>query len=735
MSLRILYVVPELHLGGSERQLLILAREVKALGHTPRILALRPARRPFPFNDDLDIVTRRLPRPHAVQCFGTYLAEIRRFRPQVIHTFLFGFDFWANLAARLARVPCVVSSRRGFSVWQDWRIRWFQNAGNTLVDGVIANSVTVAEATFRHEAFLNRGQIYSIPNAWVFERIPVDHAPLPMKQGLTFTNVANFWPEKNQEALIRAFVSSDIRAQAHLWLVGDGPGLGPAQALARQLGGGDRVRFLGTRHDIPDILGQTDIYVHASVSESSPNAVLEAMGAGVPVLATACGGVPELLGGGNLGVLVPSCEPAGLKAALRYALAHPADLRERAARAKEAARREHAPRRVAERYLAVYETIRASAGGRRRAAPRHPRLGIYLIGDNSLPSAWFRLFQYVPSLQEAGFALTIFELAPARGERFRQFLGCIRQGIVRWLQLRRARQFDVLLVQKGLSPARWRGLAGTLRRAGVPVVYDFDDAVHLKMHLQLPRPLAWLQNEREPDDLMRLSATVVAGNLTLASAAEGTAPTVVVIPTPIDVNSRYWITPLSRGGAPVVGWSGSSSTNPYVNRLIPTLHQLRSRGIDFSFEILSNNMRDIDPVALSPLPWTFTPWSRESEVANQRRFWMGLMPLPDTAWERGKCALKALQYMALGIPAVCSPVGVNADVIQDGQNGCLAYDSDEWTQKIERLLSDADFRRMTGEAARRTVCEHYSVAGNAQRLIAVLRATQSKGTSSCNTSS
>jgi glycosyltransferase involved in cell wall biosynthesis len=112
------------------------------------------------------------------------------------------------------------------------------------------------------------------------------------------------------------------------------------------------------------------------------------------------------------------------------------------------------------------------------------------------------------------------------------------------------------------------------------------------------------------------------------------------------------------------------------------------------------------------------PWRKETELDDLRAMDIGIMPLPDDAWARGKCGLKGLQYMALGIPAIMSPVGVNSEIIQDGVNGHLATTTAEWVDCLSRLIDDAEARRAMGRAARRTVEEHYSVHAWRDRYLA-----------------
>ena len=365
--MRILLIVPELHLGGTERQVLLLARALDEAGHQARVLALRPARRPFPFDNGPDVITLNCPSLLGLKAFVCLLREIRRFRPEVVHTFLFGFDLPADAAARLCGVPCVVSSRREIAAWRRRRHLFLQGLSNRLVDAIVANSAAAAEYTALTEKGCRREKIHTVANAYAPRSASGLAAPLPRKGGACLLNVANFWPAKGHDILVRAF--ADVHAAAPstaLWLVGDGSEANAVQGLARRLGLEGAVHFLGARHDVDAILPEADLYVHASRTESSPNAMLEAMAAGVPVVAFACGGIPELLRGGRPGILVREGDAGELAAAIRGALDRLPELRRLAAEASEGVRRAFTPAAAAAGYLSVYRTAMRRRRGQAR---------------------------------------------------------------------------------------------------------------------------------------------------------------------------------------------------------------------------------------------------------------------------------------------------------------------------------------------------------------------------------
>jgi glycosyltransferase involved in cell wall biosynthesis len=165
----------------------------------------------------------------------------------------------------------------------------------------------------------------------------------------------------------------------------------------------------------------------------------------------------------------------------------------------------------------------------------------------------------------------------------------------------------------------------------------------------------------------------------------------------------------------VVGWTGSSTTVPYLKTLLPVFSELR-RLVDYELRIIGGC------VAVPGVDVRCVPWRPESEVQDLRPLDVGLMPLPDDEWSRGKCGMKALQYMGLGIPPVVSPVGVNARIVRDGVSGFHARTPAEWLDRMVLLLRDPGLRARMGAEARRTVEEGYAARVHAPRLAEIFRA-------------
>ncbi|MGE0703952.1 MAG: glycosyltransferase family 4 protein [Vicinamibacterales bacterium] len=246
-----------------------------------------------------------------------------------------------------------------------------------------------------------------------------------------------------------------------------------------------------------------------------------------------------------------------------------------------------------------------------------------------------------------------------------------------------------------------------------PIVYDFDDAIYLPATSGANRSFSFLKKPSKVDALCRLATAVTVGNEHLAGFARRHSSHVHVVPTTIETD-EYRLQARAANSRPVVAWTGSQTTVPYLERLGPALRRLRQL---CDFELLVIGAR----TSIEGIDVRLLPWRAETEVLDLAPADVGLMPLTDDEWSRGKCGLKALQYMALGIPPVVSPVGVNTRIVTHGVNGLHAASDDEWVEHVRQLLSDAELRRRLGKAARSAVDAHYSACVHAPRMAALFK--------------
>lgn len=339
------------------------------------------------------------------------------------------------------------------------------------------------------------------------------------------------------------------------------------------------------------------------------------------------------------------------------------------------------------------------------------------------PSQRFRIEQYLAWLEQQGWQVTFAPLLDAADDRTFYSRGKWGQKVVILLKavIRRlrhvlwARRHDVVLIKREAFMLGTTAIEGLLRMAvkanGGHLVYDFDDAIWLPNVSEGNRALAFLKSFDKTGKIIALCDRVIAGNEYLADYARQFNSNVVVIPTTIDTD-EYQPGAAHPSDQPVViGWSGSITTIQHFALALPALRQIKARyGDRVRFEVVGDGN-----FSVSELNITGKPWRKETELDDLRAFDIGIMPLPDEPWARGKCGLKGLQYMGLGIATVMSPVGVNSAIIRSGENGFLADGEAQWVEVLSRLIDDAELRRRLGQAGRQTVMTDYSVVANREK--------------------
>jgi glycosyltransferase involved in cell wall biosynthesis len=325
---------------------------------------------------------------------------------------------------------------------------------------------------------------------------------------------------------------------------------------------------------------------------------------------------------------------------------------------------------------------------------------LFLVADIRLVSCRFRVMQWLPHLRHRNIEPTVADLhVPPRQRR---------------AAIAHAVDYDAVVVHRALL--RWSEVR-LLRQVAPRYVFDFDDALMFRDTAARRGYVSW-QRQMRFARMVRDAGHVVAGNRYLAEQTAPHQPRVTIIPTTVDL-AQY---PIDSAGAreAVVGWIGTRVNLTYVEALAAPLARLATENPAMRVKIVSDGTSVIPGV-----PVIAKPWSAGDELDDLRSFRVGIMPLPDDPWTRGKCAVKILQYMAAGVPVVCSPVGANTDVVVDGRNGYFARSDDDWVRCIGSLLNDPARCRELGAAGRRTVEERFSVTAQLDRFVSVLAAVSS----------
>jgi glycosyltransferase involved in cell wall biosynthesis len=343
----------------------------------------------------------------------------------------------------------------------------------------------------------------------------------------------------------------------------------------------------------------------------------------------------------------------------------------------------------------------------------------------------FRVSQYVPYLSAQGIRVTIssfytpefFRLVYRHGHYLSKSGAFLRLLAKRWAVLDQIDRYDVVLLYREAIPVGPPFIERHIARRGIPIVYDFDDAIFLPNVSEANRAISFLKSTSRVSEILRFSRHVMVGNEFLAHYARKFSTDVTVVPTAVDTE-RFAPPPEGSRppGPPVVGWIGSPTTFHYLESIAPLLQDVATRH-RFVLRVSGAGK----PVRFPGVSVQEEPWSLDREVTLFNTCDVGVYPLHDDDWARGKCGFKAIQFMACGVPTVAASVGVNREIIRDGENGFLATTPAEWVAKLERLLSEAALRERFARAGRATIEERYSSRVTAPVVARIIRDAAEEG--------
>jgi glycosyltransferase involved in cell wall biosynthesis len=340
--------------------------------------------------------------------------------------------------------------------------------------------------------------------------------------------------------------------------------------------------------------------------------------------------------------------------------------------------------------------------------------------DPAGASSRYRVYQYLPYLRAAGIEIDEAPLVDHRyiqrlyGGRGRSAAGLVGAAMRRVTRVLTARRYDLVWMEKELLPFAPNWLERYLRLRGVPLVVDYDDAIFHKYDLHRARLVRQVLGTKI-DGVMAAATLVIAGNPYLAARATAAgAPSVEILPTVIDLD-RYPLAPRADRARLTLGWIGSPSTQDYLRHIAPALARFCAE-----HDACVHAIGVRPDFALEGVPLVRVPWTDAGEVAALQQLDVGMMPLPDSPWERGKCGFKLIQYMGCALPVIASPVGVNREIVLDGETGYLARSQEEWLAAFRRLAGAVELRGQMGAAGRARVEAHYSLQIAAPQLLTLL---------------
>ena len=326
----------------------------------------------------------------------------------------------------------------------------------------------------------------------------------------------------------------------------------------------------------------------------------------------------------------------------------------------------------------------------------------FLIHSLEVNSCRYRVLQYLPYLKKQGIDLSIhfYKRNWVDKLKFYNTLG----------------QYDILYIHRRLFPPLefWY-----IRKKAKKIIYDFDDALMYRSSGS-KNPYSFSRRMKFAYMMKRVDL-VVAGNQFLKSEVLPYNSHVEVIPTSVDLSRYHLKEDYIKKEVVTIGWLGSSSTLKYLKSLLPTLERVYQKHPCFQLKIVCDQFLES-----SKIPVIKKPWSEEEEEVDLKSFDIGLMPLSVDLWSQGKCGLKILQYFGVGLPVVCTPVGINRDIVEDGGNGFWAENEDQWEARLLRMIQEEGLRREMGLKGRKKVEAGYSYEVNSPKVLQVLRTVSEK---------
>ncbi len=337
-----------------------------------------------------------------------------------------------------------------------------------------------------------------------------------------------------------------------------------------------------------------------------------------------------------------------------------------------------------------------------------PCLLFLTASDQRGASSRYRVFQYVRAIEKSGFLVQILPPSKTLGRGIARLWSSL---VEQWAILKAARNADVIFIQKRLFSGRF---VRQLSSLGKPLVFDFDDAIFTSPQGN------WSNNTKRRvcdrlSAILSISDTVITGNSFLREYAASFSRRVEVLPTVVNIE-HYRLKNHQPSDTIVLGWIGHSVNHPYLQNISEVLSLLSSKFPSVCLLVIS----DID-FYMPGVRVENRRWSESSEIKDLLDMDIGLMPLTPDEWSRGKCALKAIQYMASGLPVVCSAVGANRDVVRDGVDGYLVSSDGQWLDALSSLIASLELRRSFGISGRQRAIDHFSLSAVVPQMVSLLQ--------------
>jgi glycosyltransferase involved in cell wall biosynthesis len=285
-----------------------------------------------------------------------------------------------------------------------------------------------------------------------------------------------------------------------------------------------------------------------------------------------------------------------------------------------------------------------------------------------------------------------------------------------------AKNYDIIFIFREAFMTASIYFEKKFAKLGKKMVFDFDDAIWHMDVSDANKKFKFLKNPSKTADIIALCDIVFAGNQYLADYAKQSNSNVVIVPTTIDTEEYQRMNIPKESDCVCIGWSGSVTTIKHFEYAVPALEKIKAKyGDKVRIKVIGDGNFKNEKLGIQGIAW-----KRADEVKELSGMDIGIMPLPNDEWAKGKCGLKGLQYMALEIPTIMSPVGVNTEIIKDGENGFLASEVEEWVDKLSRLIESEQLRKELGAKARKTVLDEYSIEAQKNNYLKYFQQLTSK---------
>lgn len=331
---------------------------------------------------------------------------------------------------------------------------------------------------------------------------------------------------------------------------------------------------------------------------------------------------------------------------------------------------------------------------------------------NRSPSQRYRFEQYFDFLNQNGYECELSFIIDEKDDKifyspgniFNKLLIVFKSIIKRLNNLKQANNFDIIFVQREAFMIGTVFFEKQFSKSKAKLVFDFDDSIWLMDTSNANKMWEWMKSTKKTGKIISHSNLVFAGNQYLSDYAKQFNTNVKIIPTTIDTEFYKRKQSYTDNEKICIGWSGSATTIKHFEQSVSILKKIKQKyGNKVFFKVMGDPNYENEELQIKGIPWI-----NDTEVDVILSFDIGIMPLPNDEWVKGKCGLKGLSYMALEVPTIMSNIGVNPEIIEDGVNGFLAKTEEEWIKKISLLIDSFELRKKLGENARKTVIERYS---------------------------